>query len=90
MRIAFIGPARGTSLHRARALERLGHTVTIIDPWQWLSQSKWVGRWLHRTGGVGVGLYIDRRLFAAVTAAQPELIFVNQGEFLGPNQLRRL
>lgn len=90
MRIAFIGPARGTSLHRARALERLGHTVTIIDPWQWLGQSKWVGRWLHHTGGVGVGLYIDRRLFAAVTAAQPELIFVNQGAFLGPNQLRRL
>lgn len=90
VRIAYIGPGWGTSLHRARALERLGHTVTLIDPWSWLGRSKWVGRWLHHAGGFGVGLRIDRRLFEAVAAARPELIFVNQGEFLGPALLRRL
>ena len=90
LHIAYIGPEWGTSLHRARALQRLGHAVTLIDPWSWLGRSKWVGRWLHHAGGLGVGLRIDRRLFEAVAAARPELIFVNQGEFLGPALLRRL
>ncbi len=56
MKIVYIGPAYGTSLHRARALERLGHQVNIIDPWSWLGQSKWVSRWLYHAGGWGVGL----------------------------------
>ncbi|MFQ5696313.1 MAG: glycosyltransferase, partial [Terriglobia bacterium] len=90
LRIAYIGPEWGTSLHRARALERLRHTVTLIDPWSWLGRSKWVARWLHHAGGFGVGLRIDRRLFEAVAAAKPELIFVNQGEFLGPALVKRL
>lgn len=90
MRIAYIGPARGTSLHRARAFERLGHQVTLIDPWTWLGHSEWVSRWLHHAGGFGVGLCIDRRLFAAAATARPELIFVNQGEFIGPSLLRPL
>lgn len=90
MHIAFIGPAWGTSLYRARALERLGHTVTIIDPWQWLGRSRWVGRWLFRTGGLGVGWIINRRILEEVRTSQPELIFVNQGEFLGPALLRQL
>lgn len=90
LRIAYIGPAQGTSLHRARALERLGHSVTHIDPWAWLGCSKWIGRWLHHAGGFGVGLRIDRPLFKAVSAVRPDLIFVNQGEFLGPSLLRQL
>jgi hypothetical protein len=47
-------------------------------------------RWLHHAGGIGVGFVIDRPLFRAVEAAAPELIFVNQGEFLGPALLHRL
>lgn len=90
LRIAYIGPGRGTSLHRARALQRLGHTVTIVDPWSWLGGSKWVSRWLHYAGGFGVGFRINRRLLEAVAATRPELIFVNQGEFLGPDLVRRL
>lgn len=90
MRVAYIGPARGTSLHRARALERLGHEVTLVDPRDWLGQSKWVSRWLHHAGGFGVGLRIYRPLLAAVAAARPDLIFISQGEFLGPALLGRL
>lgn len=90
LRIAYVGPAHGTSLHRARALERLGHEVSLVDPWDWLGRSKWTARWLHHAGGFGVGLRIDGQLFSAVAAARPELIFVNQGEFLGPSLIRRL
>ena len=90
MRIAYIGPAKGTSLHRARALERLGHNVTVIDPWSWLGDSKWMGRWLYHTGGIGVGLFIDRRIFDEVKKIDPEVIWVNQGEFLGHGLMRKL
>lgn len=90
LRIAYIGPAHGTSLQRARALERLGHQVSIVDPWAWLGRSKWTGRWLRHAGGIGAHLIIGDRLFQAVAQTRPDLIWVNQGEFLGPPIVRRL
>jgi spore maturation protein CgeB len=90
VRIAYIGPERGTSLHRARALQRLGHQISIIDPWSWLGRSKWVSRWLFNAGGLGVGLFINQRLYREVSQAAPNLIWVNQGESLGPYILQRL
>ena len=90
MRIAYVGPASGTSYHRARAMQRLGHTVTIVDPWAWLGTSPWVSRWLWHTGGVGVGLLVDHRVFTEVGNAQPELIWIDQGPFLGRRLLRAL
>lgn len=69
---------------------RLGHRVLIIDPWDWLGRSQWMTRWVHHTGAFGVGLRVDRPLFEAVADACPELIFVNQGELLGPSALRHL
>lgn len=84
MRIAYVGSAQGTSLHRARALGRLGHEVTIIDPWAWLGSSN-IRRRLHfHSGYIGAGFLINRRLFSELNAAEPDLIWVNQGEFLGP------
>lgn len=90
MRVAYIGPGTGTSLHRARALQRIGHAVTIIDPWDWLGHSKWVAHWEYSTGAIGVSLLINRRIRAAVRHAKPHLIFVDQGEFLGPRLIRGL
>lgn len=90
MRIAYIGPGWGTSLQRAKALERLGHTVGVVDPWQRLGRSKWVARWLHHAGGIGVGVRIDRAISAAVREMRPETIWVDQGPFLGPTLIRGL
>lgn len=87
MRIAYIGQAHGTCLHRARALERLGHKVTWVSPWSWLGQSKFVSRWLHHAGGFGVGLLIDQRIYREIKQTNPDLIWVNQGEFIGRNCL---
>jgi len=89
LRIAYIGPVQGTSLHRAKALERLGHSVTHIDPWGWLGSSPWVARWRFHTGALGIPYLIDKRLYTEIAASKPELIFVNQGEFLGPKLLSR-
>ncbi len=90
MRIAFIGQSRGTSLHRSRALERLGHDVHVIDPWSWLKNSKWVGAWIYRTGAMGIGVYINQRSLTYIRAIQPEFILVDQGEFLNKALLRKL
>src|SRR4051794_24239952 len=90
MRIAFIGTLEGTSLHRASALSRLGHSVIPIDPRRWLGTTKWAARWLHRTGGLGTSVQLNGPLFAATQASQPHLIFVNQGEYLGVRLLRRM
>ncbi len=90
LRIAYVGPASGTSLHRASALERLGHAVTIIDPWAWLGSSPLVARWLWHTGGAGVGLMIDSRIVREATSARPDLIWIDQGPFLGRRLLRAL
>lgn len=90
MKIAYIGPAEGTSLHRANALRRLSHQVTIIDPWAWLGKSKWMSRWLYNTGGAGVGLLINHRIQSEVKGTCPDLIWVTQGEFLDQNCLRLL
>jgi hypothetical protein len=62
MRISYISPAKGTSLHCGRALERLGHEVHIIDPGSWLGASKWVARWRYHAGAVGVIFFINRQV----------------------------
>jgi spore maturation protein CgeB len=90
MRIAYIGPEWGTSMHRANALERLGHQVTIIDPWVWLGNSAWLQRWLFRTGDLGIGLFINQRIDHDNKLVNPDLIWVNQGEFLNWFCLERL
>ena len=90
MRIAYIGPAWGTSLHRARALERLGNVVSIVDPWVWLARPTIRARLHFHTGYAGVDALVGGRLFSVVRSAQPELVWVNQGEFLGEKTIRRL
>ncbi|MHB8405661.1 MAG: CgeB family protein [Gammaproteobacteria bacterium] len=90
LRIAFIGRAFGTSLHRVRALQRLGNMVRIIDPRRYLESSLWVSRWLYHAGGAGVGLLINKRLVAEVEESYPELIWVDQGEFLGKGVIKNL
>ena len=90
MRIAYIGPNWGTSRHRAEALGRLGHAVTVIDPWNHLGQSPWVARWLHHAGAMGVSRVIDKPILRKVHESAPELIWVDQGPFLGPKLVRDL
>lgn len=90
MRIAYIGPESGTSLQRAKALERLGHTVSVIDPWTWLAQPRLRGRVHLHTGYMGVDHLIGPKLLRDVLAIRPDLIWVNQGEFLGPVSIKAL
>jgi spore maturation protein CgeB len=83
LRIAYVGPAYGSSSQRAAALERLGHVVAIIDPFDWIGRSIWMERWLYHAGAFGIGAKIDRPIFNAVKQSAPDLIWVDQGAYLG-------
>jgi spore maturation protein CgeB len=90
LRIAYIGPVSGTSLQRARALERLGHTVLVVDPARYLPRLPLVPQWLYHAGGAGAGVFIDRPIFNAVQHFNPTIIWVDQGDYLGSGTLRQL
>lgn len=90
LRIAYIGPVRGSCLQRATALERLGHAVTWIDPYDWIGRSVWMARWLYHAGGFGVGVKINRPVFNAVKQSAPDLIWVDQGQMLDAALIAKL
>lgn len=90
MRIAYIGDGWGTSMHRFRALGRLRHEVCLIDPRKLLPESSLLDKWWWHTGGIGISSFIDNEIFRRVSAFHPDIVWVNQGEFIGPDLLRRL
>jgi spore maturation protein CgeB len=77
-------------LQRAAALERLGHIVSIIDPFDWIGRSAWTWRWLHYAGGFGIGAKIDRPIFDAIKQSEPGLVWVDQGAYLGAGLIANL
>jgi spore maturation protein CgeB len=90
MNITYIGHAHGSSLHRIKAFERLGHNISVIDPWNWLGNSKFITYWIYYGGGIGFWMLLDNRLIYEVQKSRPDIIWVNQGEFLGPNCIKLL
>lgn len=90
MRIAYVGEKWGTSLHRAQALERVGHKVVVIDPRSLIPKSIHIARWLHHTGGLGFAWKIEQELLDQIWSYSPELVWVNQGELVRPRLLQTL
>ena len=84
LRILYVGPAFGTSLHRMRALQRLGCDVKQIDPSDWLPWRRGSSKLLHETGAS----FFDRLTASALARwlgrEQFGLAFVNGGELIGP------
>ena len=94
MRILYLGPERGTALQRIQALRRLGHEVAVIDARQAMGQTilpqRVVSGWAVKTGAFGVVALITRDLAAQVKGNEFDLVFVDHGEFLGPDALKAL
>lgn len=90
MRILYLGSRSGTSLHRAAALERLGHTVTLIDPRELLLSSRVIDKWIWETGGLLLEDYVRRRVLSLIGQGRFELVWVDAGELVGPALLRAL
>lgn len=90
MRIAYIGTRYGTSAQRYRALERLGHEVCVVDPFNYLAPWQPLQRLVVKTGALGAGLYAYRGIFRSIERTKPDLIWVDTGALLGPCLIRAL
>lgn len=90
MRVLFLGSKSGTSVHRARALERLGHSILHIDPNDWLPRSRLVDVWHWRTGGLFLERLVAHRTMFELGSRQFDLTWVDAGDLVGPTLLRSL
>ncbi len=88
--ILYLGADSGTSLHRARALERLGCRVHHINERRFLPASAWIESWLHHSGAMFLSGAAERRLIAVCPNRNVDFIWVNGGQLLGPEVLVRL
>ena len=77
-------------MQRAHALERLGHAISFVDPFDWIGRSVWMARWVHHAGAFGIGIKIDRPIFEAVKHSRPNLIWVDQGAYIGGSLIGKL
>lgn len=93
LRILYLGSASGTSLHRANALTRLGHKVSIIDPWSFLNYSRIFAKWNFETGGLFIEDYICIRLIRYLQTNFDQafdLCVVNGGELISQHLIQKL
>ena len=82
-----------TSSHRAAALRRLGHRVTLVDPWGLLPRSGKLLYWFNYRTGYKTLQHCLQDAMAPVLSGlriQPSFIWVNSGELFGPSILRWL
>lgn len=82
-----------SSAHRANALIRIGHHVTLCDPYKEFHKS--LGTKLlevihHRTGYRFLNSKVSRWVAQTVSGQKPDLIWVNSGELFGPDSLKIL
>lgn len=95
-RILYLGDSSpsSTSAHRANALTRLGHAVTISDPYKTFKnqlQSRWFGPIHFRTGYRFLNRKVVKWLNEIIeTQPRPDIVWVNSGELFGPDSLEVL
>lgn len=96
LRILYLGDRNpiSTSAHRAHALKRLGHHVTIEDPTdadRSALHSRWFGALHFRTGYKFVQRKMLQWIYQVIeNIQQPDLIWVDSGELLGRECLKAL
>ncbi len=80
--ILYIGPDSGTCRARRLALERLGHNVTVADPFSALPSGNLARTWSFRTGGYGFGALVRRHIAAIAAGKRFDLAYVDSGELI--------
>ncbi len=88
--ILFIGAGKGTSGHRARALERMGHRVTLVNPRNSLPKSRVINYWNNHTGCALLGDTWARRILGRLPRRTFDLVFLEGNELVGPLLVREL
>ena len=84
MRILYLGVVAGTSLHRRRALERLGHQVRHLDPESTLPKGYLRAKFRYETGALLSDRRVARDVLAALGRETYDLVWVDHGRCVGP------
>jgi spore maturation protein CgeB len=91
MKILFLGPSSGTSLHRADALVRLGHEVVLKNPYNelsTLSRNRWLGVFHFQTGYRLLQPFVCAWLKKiSIMKSYFDLVWVDGGELFGRDAL---
>jgi len=90
MHILYLGSKKGNSLLRARALERLGHTVHHFDPDPFLPGGPKMTRIHYETGGLLAASGVAKALLAATKDVPRDMVYVDGGRWIGPKLVREL
>ena len=88
--LLYIGPDVLTSGHRARALERLGHRVVIVNPRDVLPSNRLLNYWSHHTGCALMERSLCRTIYSRLPEGKFDLVFVGTCELVGPSLVRDL
>lgn len=86
MRLLYLGTDTGTSGHRANALRRLGHGVTIVDPYRAISKIPLKNPWQRYLGSLGLASLARAYVLKSISARTFDLVWVDGG----PHVSRRL
>ena len=82
LNILYLGTNAGTSGQRKEALVRLGHEVTLIDPFAMLPPNRLVSLWLWRTGALGLAEIVRRRVLQLLSGTGFDVAWVDHGELI--------
>jgi spore maturation protein CgeB len=88
--ILYIGGDWGTSLHRAEALRRIGHSVRLICPEKLLFWSRLMEKWLYQTGGLLITDIVERRVLALTETDHYDLVWVDSGALVSSSLVCKL
>ena len=92
--ILYLGHRYGTSLHRAKALQRLKYRVEIIDPWTFFYRNglikKIITKYVYEMGAESLEPYVRYRLLRRIGNRRFKIIWSDQSTLLGHKTLSAL
>ena len=90
MRVLYLGPDSGTSRHRARAFERLGHQVRVLDPRKLLPSSSLVDRIEWQLHPAPLSAWVRHAMRRELAGLRFDLAFADGGALIGPGTVSDL
>lgn len=89
-KILYLGRLTGTAIQRIRALERLGHHVTAVNPDMAIDRMNLLGIWNFHTGVLGLSWYYKNYILSQIKGMTFDFVMVDHGELIGPATLAAL
>jgi spore maturation protein CgeB len=68
----------------------MGHDVAIVDPWRSIPRSRLMKKWLHHSGALFLGGFIEKRILAALPTQKFDLVWVDGGGLVSASLIREL